>query len=240
VKKLLFTTVCLLSVTLLHAQYVQSTPENSTKSYYISADYGFGASAWNSDMKNTKLYDRYGAVIKTGDLQFKSQTSVRYQNLAVMIPVSDVVFGLGVNFEEHTMDKIEIKESITKAGEVGAGELMFDQKFRLDKFYALIEVPFLEQNKLGVSAAFQARLGYFGYYGLDRENFFGEEQIANAYFGSIGATATVKVMPRVYFYIHPKFEYNYFNNKSESSSSVTHHIYTFAVAGGIRIDVGGK
>lgn len=239
-KRLLLITVCLLLASSIYSQYVANTSENLSKKYFIVGDYGFGSSVWNSNMKNSKLYDRYGTAIKTGDLEFTSQTNTRYQDLYVMIPVSDVLFGLGVNFEEHIMDKIDIQTSTDKVGEVGTGELIFDQKFRLDKFYGLIEIPFVEKNTIGFSAAFQARVGYFGYYGADRESFFGEEQMSNAYFGSIGVTTSIRVISRVYLFAHPKFEYNFFNNKSDNSASITHHIYSFAVAGGIRIDVSGK
>jgi len=221
-------------------EYVEKiAPAKSNSGYFISASYGVGNSAWSSNLKNSKLFSKYGDVIKSGDMQYTSKTSVRYQDLHVMLPVRDMYFGLGVNFEEHTMDIIDIKKAQSKPGEIGEGEQVFDQKFRLDKFYALLEMPFYSYQKIDLKAAFQMRIGYFGYYGADRDNFFGDEQMPRAFFGNFGATVSTRLYSRIYGFINPKVEYNYFNNHTDISS-VTHNIYTFGISAGIRIDVGNK
>ena len=217
----------------VYSQAIYSNSGTEARNYYISGGYGFGTSFWSSKLYKTQLYDQYGAIIKSGDLKFKSKTSTRCYDINVTVPVSNIHLGLGLNFEENSMDKIDIQNS--------AGIIVYDQKFRLDKFYALIEFPLQQKLKIDFKAAIQARFGYYGYSGVDRENFFGEEAMANTYFVGIGAIANFKIMQHVYFYLYPNFEYKYFNNNAkENPANITHNIATFNSIGGLRINVSSR
>ncbi|OFY83335.1 MAG: hypothetical protein A3F72_20270 [Bacteroidetes bacterium RIFCSPLOWO2_12_FULL_35_15] len=217
----------------LFAQYFYNRSGSETKSFFINLGYGIGFSNWKSKLENTALYDQYGLAIKSGNLKFKTKTDLRCYDLNVLVPVADIMLGLGLNFEENTMDKIEILNP-----DPDAGLIIFDQKFRFDKIYALVEVPFSKELRSNFSLAAQGQFGYYGYSGVDRENFFGVEKMSNTYFAGIGVLASYKVIPHVFVCVHPLFEYKYFDNNSiEKASKISHNIFSFMAIGSVRIDV---
>jgi hypothetical protein len=215
------------------AQYFYKYSGKETKGFFINFGYGFGTSKWQSKLQNTALYDQYGSVIRSGNLKFKAKTSTRCYDLNVLAPVANIMIGLGLNFEENTMDKIEILNP-----NPDAGVIIFDQKFRFEKIYAIVEVPFSKELKSNFSVSAQGQFGYYSYSGVARKNFFGEEKMSSTFFVGIGILACYKVIPRVFVCIHPGFEYKYFNNTSvERSSNIHDNIYSFMAIGAIRIDV---
>lgn len=217
----------------LFAQYFYSRSGKETKGFFINAGYGIGTSKWRSKLENTALYDQYGLALKTGNLKFKAKTSTRCYDLNVLVPVSEIMLGLGLNFEENQMDRIEILNP-----DPDAGVIIFDQKFRFDKIYAIVEVPFNKELRSDFSLSAQAQFGYYGYSGVDRINFFGVEKMSNTYFAGIGVLASYKVIPHVFVCVHPLFEYKYFSNNSiEKASRISHNIYSLAAIGSVRIDV---
>lgn len=199
----------------------------------VSGGYGTGVSYWSSKIENTELYNKYGSPIKSGNLEYKSKTAITCYDLNVVIPVAEIMLGLGVNFEYNIMDKIEIKSPAPEAGTI-----LFDQRFRIEKIYVLAEVPLQKQIRKNFIASAQARLGYYGYSGVDRENFFGQAPMPNTYFVGIGVVASYRIIPHTFIYVLPSFEYKYFqNNGKERPVGITHNIYTFTATAGVRIDV---
>jgi len=199
----------------------------------VTGGVGTGVSYWDSKIENTELYNKYGSPIKSGNLKYKSKTAISCYDLNVIIPVAEIMLGLGVNFEFNSMDKIDIRSPAPDAGTI-----LFDQRFRIEKIYCLVEVPLQKHIKKNFIASIQSRLGYYGYSGIDRQNFFGEAQMPNTYFVGIGAVGTYRIIPHTFIYILPSFEYKYFqNNGIEKPVSISHNIYTFTFTAGVRIDV---
>ncbi len=202
----------------------------------VTGGCGIGTSYWRSKIENTQLFNKYGSPIKTGNLKYTSKTAVRCYDLNVVMPVAEIMLGLGINFENNTMDKIDIT-----APTPDAGIILYDQKFRLDKIYAVVEVPLQKEIIRNFIVNIQARFGYYGYSGVDRENFFGNMQFPNTYFAAIGAVANYRIIPHTWVYFLPSFEYKYFhNNANEWPVKITHNIITFTATAGIRIDVSRK
>ncbi len=215
--------------------FAQTRHHFGTRDYFITAGYGFGTSYWSSTIKNTELYDKKGRIIKSGDLKFKSNTDVRCYDINALFPISKILLGVGLNFEENTMDQIDISAPSSDAGIV-----LYDQKFRMDKIYALVEFPLYRKEKSDFLVMAQARFGYYNYSGVDRINFFGEAAFANTYFVGVGLIGAYNVIPHIYLYVHPNFEYKYFsNNSSEKPIDIRHNIYTFVATVGLKIDVSG-
>lgn len=218
------------------SQYVYHYSANATRGCFITAGYGYGTSSWNSKLKSTNLYDTDGAIIKSGDIKFKTKTATQGYDINVLAPFSKIMFGFGFNFEDNAMDKIKILNPSADAGVIA-----FDQNFRFDKLYFLAEAPFNDELKSNFSIAVQARLGYYNYTGVDRENFFGEEGWSNTIFAGAGLVASYKLFPHVFVYLHPNFQYNNFNYKGKSNSTeIKHSIFSFSAIAGIRIDAAGR
>ncbi|MGQ0826838.1 MAG: hypothetical protein ACT4ON_00435 [Bacteroidota bacterium] len=231
-KKVLYISFLFVNTTVF-AQYEYRYSDKKSTRYMVTGGCGTGVSYWSSKIENTELYNKYGSPITSGNLKYKSKTAITSYDLNVIMPVAEFMLGLGVNFENNIMDKIDIKAPYPDAGPV-----LFDQRFRIEKIYALVEVPLQKQIRKNFIASVQARLGYYGYSGVDRENFFGQVEMPNSYFIGIGAVASYRIVPHTFIYVLPSFEYKYFqNNGSEKPVSIIHNIYTFIATAGVRIDV---
>lgn len=199
----------------------------------VTGGCGIGTSYWWSKIENTELYNKFGSPIKKGYVKYKSKTAITCYDLNVIMPIAEIMLGLGINFEMNTMDKIEIKSPT-----VDAGSIIYDQKFRMEKVYAMVEIPLQKEIINNFIVDLQARLGFFGYSGVDRENFFGHAPMPSTYFVGFGPVVNYRIIPHTYVYLMPSIEYKYFhNNLNEYPVKITHKMCTFTAAAGIRIDV---
>jgi len=205
------------------------------KKYFVAVSYGVGTARWNSTIKNTQLYDKTGTIIRDGVVKFKAKNSTAVINLEALAPVGKVRLGLGISFEEFYLNKLNIT---TQSSPVDKNILRFDESFRFNKIYAQVEVPFKYQNQSNGSINFNGHLGYYGYSGIDRINFFGEEAIAKTFFATAGLVFDYRVYPHFYFFAYPNIEYKYFDNSHmERPSDIIHNIFTGTLMGGIRVDL---
>lgn len=208
--------------------------ERKQEKYFVGLAYGVGTARWNSNLDNSQLYDKYGAVVQSGYIRFKAKNSTEQYDLTVEFPLAKVRLGMGINFEKYYLDKLEI----TASPGADAKVMLFDESFRFEKFFGICEVPFWPESKSDFTLAAQGRLGYFGYSGVERLNFFGEEALAKTYFTNVGFVADYRFYPHAYVYIHPSFEYKYFKNSPvENPSIIRHNIFTGTIVAGIRFDV---
>ncbi|MBA3707153.1 MAG: hypothetical protein H0W84_14995 [Bacteroidetes bacterium] len=232
-KKILSILLLIAINTAVFAQYEYRYSDKGNTRYMVTGGVGTGVSYWYSKIENTELYNKYGSAIKKGSLKYKSKTAVTCYDLNVLMPVADIMLGLGVNFETNTMDKIEIRSPGPDVGSI-----IYDQKFRIEKIYGMVEIPLQAQIINNFILDIQARFGYYGYSGVDRENFFGQMSMPSTYFIGFGPVANYRIIPHTYVYILPSFEYKYFNNNAnEYPVNITHKIFTFTATAGVRIDV---
>lgn len=224
--------------TLLFAQSDDlRVPEKEDAKHFIAAGYGKGNVNWFSKLADTKLYDKNGTVIKSGNLSFKSRNPISSFFFDVSFPVAKMRLGVGISFESFYLDKLQIKNP---AG-TGSNLILFDEKFRLDKIYTLVEVPLNIQLHPRFSFDFRGQLGYFGYNAVERENFFGEETLGKTFYTTIGMIGDYRVLSNVYIYLLPNIEYKFFkNSRSESPSIINHNIVSESILLGLRIDLSGE
>lgn len=205
------------------------------KKYFVAIGYGVGNANWFSQLKNADLYDKNGLIIKQGDISFKAKNAVSLLNLETSFPILKVRLGMGISFEKFQLDKIVLSAT---ANNPESNNLIFDESFNFDKFYAFIEIPFNAKTEKPYSFSAKANVGYYAHNGITRFNFFGEEPIASTYLLNLGFLADYKLFPHAYLYINPSYEYKYFrNNKLESPSTIKHNIFSYTIVGGIRVDV---
>lgn len=208
--------------------------ERRQEKYFVAIGYGIGTARWNSNLDNSQLYDKYGAVIQSGYIRFKARNSTELLDLNVQFPLAKIRLGMGINFEKFYLDKLEI----TQSPGADATLILFDESFRFEKFFGQIEVPFWPESKSDFSLSGNGHIGYFGYSGVERFNFFGEEALAKTFFATIGFIADYRVYPHAYVYLHPYTEYKYFKNSPvENPSIIRHNILTYGITGGVRVDV---
>jgi hypothetical protein len=215
------------------SQYEYRYSDVGNTRYMVSGGLGTGTSYWRSNIEHTELYNKNGTPIKIGNFKYKSKTALATYDLNVVFPVDKIMLGLGINFEHNIMDKIEIRSP-----QKDAGTLIYDQKFRLEKIYGIVEVPLQKKLFRNFIVNFQARIGYFGYSGVDREYFFGYMQLPAAYLIGVGAVANYKIVPHTFVFINPSMEYKYFrNNANEWPLKIRYNIFSFIGTAGIRIDI---
>lgn len=208
--------------------------ERKQEKYFVGLGYGIGNAYWSSSLDNSQLYDKYGAVIQSGYIRFKARNKTELIDLNVQFPIAKIRVGMGICFEEYYLDKLEI----TASPGADAMVILFDESFRFEKFYGQVEVPFWPESKSDFSLGFNGRIGYFGYSGVERLNFFGEEALAKTFFTNLGLVADYRVYPHVYIYLQPNFEFKYFKNSPvENPSIIRHNIVGYGATGGIRVDV---
>lgn len=210
-----------------------SQQDRKHSKYFVALGFGTGMAYWNSSLGNTDLYDKNGGIIHSGDLNFKAKNSYESMNLDVQFPVGKMRMGLGIQFEHYFLDKLQIDNPFG-----GKSYLLFDENFRFDKIYAQVEVPFNYSSDRIWTLNFKGSLGYFGLTGVSRQNFFGEEAVADTYYINLGVIADIKLYPHTYFFMHPNIEYKYFHNsRLENPSEIIHKIFSYGILAGIRIDV---
>jgi hypothetical protein len=208
--------------------------ERKQEKYFVSAGYGIGTSRWYSNLDNSELYDKFGSVIQSGYIRFKAKNSTQVYDLNVQFPIGKIRLGMGIDFEQYFLDKLEI----TASPGADAHVILFDESFRFEKFFGQVEVPFWPESKSDFSLNFNGRIGYFSYSGVERFNFFGEEALAKTWFTNVGFIADYRFYPHGYLFVHPNFEYKYFKNSPvENPSIIRHNILTGTITFGVRADV---
>lgn len=230
-KKLLSILFILIVHSVVVAQYEYRYADKGNTRYMVTGGCGVGTSYWWSKVENGGLYNKYGAAIKSGYFKYKSRTAITCYDLNVIAPVAEIMLGLGINFEMNAMDRIDIKSPDT-------GSIIYDQKFRIEKVFGIVEVPLQKEIIRNFIVDIQARFGFFGYSGVDRENFFGQAPMPSTFFIGFGPVANYRIIPHTYVYFMPSFEYKYFhNNLNEYPVKITHRMFTGIVTAGVRIDV---
>jgi len=205
------------------------------KKYFVGIGYGLGTASWFSNLGSTQLYNNSGGVIRSGDMRFRAQNSTRLLNMEISAPVSKVRIGLGISFEDFYLDKLTLSSNTPGAD---GKEIVFDDSFRFEKFYAQIEAPFKFETDKPYSFGFKGNVGYYGYSGGSHFNFFGDSQLARTFFVNLGLMGDYKLFPHAYFFINPSFEYKYFrNSQTEAPSEIIHNIISFSAVAGLRFDV---
>jgi hypothetical protein len=205
--------------------------------YFIGASVGEGTAFWNSHMENNNLLNKDGSTLVGGEsIKFKARNTTQLADLNVQFPLKKIRYGFGLSFEQFFMDKLNIQSQ----GQTGTSNsiVLMDENFIFDKMYLQLEVPFFPMSKSPLSINGNCHLGYFGYHGARRLNFFGADHLAKSFFVTLGLTADYKLYPHCYVFIAPCYEYKYFKSSNQDlPASVTHNISTFVFAGGIRIDL---
>jgi hypothetical protein len=116
--------------------------------------------------------------------------------------------------------------------------VLMDEKFIFDKMYVQIELPFFPNSKSPLSINGNVHLGYFGYHGAKRLNYWGGDHLPKSYFATFGITVDYKLYPHTYVFFMPSYEYKYFRSSlNDYPSSVAHNINTFCLSGGLRVDL---
>jgi len=188
-------------------------------------------------MHDNNLLNKDGStLVGAEDIHFKAKNSTQLADINVQFPLKKIRYGFGLSFEQFFMDKLNI-ESRGQNGTTNSIVLL-DEDFVFDKMYVQIEVPFFPMSKSPLSINGNFHLGYFGYHGARRLNFFGGDHLAKSFFATLGLTLDYKLYPHCYVFLMPLFEYKYFKSSiQDSPASVQHNISTFVFSGGIRIDL---
>ena len=201
--------------------------------YFISLGYGRGTAHWNSQFKNTEFYNKDGSVINRGDFSFGANSPVNLYDVHVLAPVSKVRLGLGIDFEYHYLLQLKVYNKD------GSDNLLFDESMRFDKIYLDFECPFKYESKQRFSLNWNVRCGWFGYTNVKRFNFIGEKPFPIAIMINTGLTADFELFKQTYLFLAPQIEYKlYDNSRTEEPVQIVHKIYSMAVIGGIRYDLG--
>jgi hypothetical protein len=214
------------------AQYRYHNSKKSYDKYFISASVGTGNAFWYSHMKNNFLLNKDGSTLIGGDhIDFIAKNPTQFADINVLFPYGKIRYGFGLSFEEFFMDKLVI----TSQDNVIA---LLDDKFIFDKMYIQAEIPFYPNSKSPFSISGNFHLGYFGYHGSTRLNFFGGDHLAKSFFTTFGITADYKLYPRFYIFFMPLYEYKYYRSSAQDYPAyVAHNINTFCLSGGLRIDL---
>ncbi len=201
--------------------------------YFVSLGYGYGTAQWSSVFKNTEFYDKDGAVIKSGDFNFKGDSPIKYYDVNVMAPVKHVRLGLGIAFEYHYLAELKIYS------QGGDAYLMFNEGMRFDKVYLQIEKPFKYDSKKKYSLSMNVKLGMFGYTNMNRFNFLGEKPYPFTCLVATGLVLDYEIYPHVYAFAIPNIEYKFYSNThTDTPVQVIHHVFAESIQGGIRVDLG--
>lgn len=230
-----FTLILALLCLQVSAQGYYQSQDQKFKKYFVGAGYGIGDAYWFSNMGSTELYDDKGEIIRSGDMRFNANNNTRILNLEIAAPVYKFRVGLGISFEDFYLDKLSIESNTATAnGRV----VIFSEKFRFERFYAHVELPFKYDTDKPYSFSMKANVGYFGVSEIDHIKFFGEEHSSRTFFTTLGFIADYKLYSHSYFFINPTFEYKYFGNSPlDSPSEINHNIITFSAIIGLRFDV---
>jgi hypothetical protein len=219
--------------------YNGSGSSKQDKKYYIAFSYGVGTTRWYSHFYDAPLYNTDGSIIKSGDLHMQATNPSFNYNFSVCAPVAGVRLGAGICFEKFSMDKLSIVSSSDSLGaNIPNSYVLFTENFWFNKIYGMIQAPFKFCAGKPYSLDFIGCGGFYGYNGIKRLNFFGNDQVAKTYFCNAGFLFDYTFLENTRIFIYPAIEYKYFhNNLDESPSVIVHNIFTLSISFGIRIDV---
>ena len=202
--------------------------------YFVALGYGQGSAHWNSNFESTEFYDKDGSVINRGDFHFGANSPTKNFDINVLAPIKHIRLGLGIDFEYHYLMQLKV---YTKDG---SDYLLFDEAMRFDKIYLTSEVPFKYGSRKKYSFNWNFRCGWFGYTNVKRFNFIGEKPFPIAVLANTGLTADYEFLPHIYVYLSPQLEYKiYDNSRTEAPVQIIHRVFSGAVVGGFRVDLGG-
>jgi hypothetical protein len=204
----------------------------SYQKYFIGASVGTGTAFWNSHMENNNLLNRNGTnLIEGSPIDFKARNSTRFADLNVQFPLLKIRYGFGLSFEEMPMDKLIIT---SKNNDI----VLMNETFIFDKMYIQTEIPFFPLSKSPLSINGNVHLGYFGYHGARRLNFFGGDNLAKSFFVTLGLTVDYKLYPHTYVFLMPLYEYKYYRSaQNDYPAIIQHNISTWIFSFGIRVDL---
>ena len=201
--------------------------------YFLGLSYGPGTAWWHSQLVNSEIYDINGAIVRSGNINFRAKNSTNTICVDGAVPIGKVRIGLGIDFDYYFLDKLKLINPNQPDQYV-----VFPEFFRFDKFFASCEIPFDFTSEKAWTLNLRGHFGYFGFSYVNHFSLFGEEAIAKTFFTSLGLITDLKLYPHAYVFIFPKFEYKFYdNNSSENPEQIRHHIFELSCMFGIRIDV---
>ncbi len=236
---LFFLTGSILGNLALGQTYYDTQKAKKDKKYFIEFSYGFGSAHWYSHFYDAPLYNLDGSVLKYGDLKVRASNPMFDYNFGVSAPLGKFRIGAGIKFEKFSMDKLSISSSDSSGrSNIPNSYVLFTENFWFNEIYAKFEAPFSFCANKPYSLEYVMDAGFYGYDGIKRLNFFGNDQMASTYLVSAGFLLDYQVLDFARIFINPELEYKYFhNNPNEAPSIIVHNIFTGILSFGIRFDV---
>lgn len=218
----------------LKAQFARDyKPAKHENKYFLSLAYGIGQARWYSSVNNTELYDPNGAVVRDGNFKFNARNHTRLFNAEVLIPVAKVRLGVGMNFENYDLDKLDLKN-----GGNASSLYPFNESFRMDKITGILEYPFSCLEKTPFTLNLQAKMGYIGFTKVNSVNLFGGATVPKTFFVASGLVMDYEIVKRIYVFASPMVSYNYCRtSKYELPVTIMHRIITGNFLIGVRLNV---
>jgi hypothetical protein len=235
---LFFVVACFFNAVAQSDDFYKQGGGSESGKYFVSIGYGLGGAWWNSSIGNTGLFDRNGNQIEAGKVAFTANNPISLVNMEILLPVNRLHLGFGISFEKNSLSELTLRPD---ADSPDGNTIVYDQDFSFVKMYLLIEVPLTSGKSKNYMISFKGNAGYFGYSGATHLNFFGDNNLANAYCANAGLIAAYKVYNHLYVFLNPSVEYKYYRNETyEGNGLIAHNIGSISVVGGIRLDVSRK
>lgn len=212
--------------------------DKKDKEYFVAFSYGIGTARWYSHFYDASLYNIDGSVLKSGDLKMKASNPMYCYNFSVCAPVAGIRLGAGICFEKFSMDKLSILSTDSANTNVPNSYVLFTENFWFNEIYGMMQAPFKFCKGKPYSLDFIMNAGFYGYNGIKRLNFFGNDQVASTYLVNAGFLFDCEVIEHSRIFIYPEIEYKYFhNNRNENPSIIKHNIFTAILSFGVRTDI---
>ena len=220
--------------------FAQSKTKNKKtfheEKYFLSLSYGLGQARWFSKIINADLYNPTGTKVKDGSFSFRAINRTSSLHIEVLVPVSKIRLGMGINFENFNLDKLQFKNGNNK-------EILypFNESFRTDKITAIIECPINWLEKTPFNMCIQNKLGYVGYTKVSSPNLFGEAAVPRTFFAAAGVLFDYEIIKKIFLFVAPSISYNYCSTSpSDLPLNIKHTIITENLMGGIRFNAYGQ
>ena len=201
--------------------------------YFASVSYGPGQAQWFSKIINADLYDPNGMPVRDGSFSFRAKNRTTSLHAEVLAPIGSIRLGMGMNFENYNLDKLDLKNGNNT-------EILypFNESFRADKITAIVEFPINWLEKTPFNLSIQNKFGFVGYTKVSSPNLFGEVAIPRTFFVSTGALLDYEIVKKIYLFLAPVISYNYCSTApSDLPLNIKHSIITQNVMLGIRFNV---
>lgn len=200
--------------------------------YFAGIGFGTGETDWYSRTENYELIDQRGQLIYDGNSTLRAASNFRVYQLEVLAPVWRLRLGLGINFEFYDLRSFDLEAPNYVA------TVPFIEKFRFDKVYAQLELPYYPKWDVDINFGLNVKTGYYGFTKVNNRTLFGASRLGRAYFIELGVLADAKVYDRTYLFVMPAVDYKYFNNpRREHPNAIYHNLLSYKVTIGVRVHV---